>query len=133
MKTRSVLKRSIASPMPPPSGEQASIFLANIPTPTPVWGYDGARLGYGRGLALDQASGQTLCLLVGRGLTVRRFRPIPWAALRYDPRSLGYVADVCAELFMQGPVWINAALEAPACVRRAHLYYDVYHERQEQT
>ena len=37
--------------------EQAAIFLADIPDPAPVWGYDGERLGHGRVLALDQASG----------------------------------------------------------------------------
>ena len=110
----------------------APVFLADIPAPAPVWGYDGARLGYGRALALDQASGQTLCLLVGRGRTLRRLRPIPWAALRYEARLSAFLADVNADLFLQGPLWSSPGADARACVRRAHLYYDVYHERQEQ-
>jgi hypothetical protein len=29
-------------------------------------------------------------------------------------------------------LWSSPGADARACVRRAHLYYDVYHERQEQ-
>ncbi len=122
---------SIARRISPTRGEQAPIFLANIEAPAPVRGYDGMRLGYGRALALDLASGQSLCLLVGRGRRVRRLRPVPWAALRFDPRLRVFLADVSAELFLQGPIWPNEAADARACVRRAHLYYDVYHERDE--
>lgn len=115
---------------PLPDGLRAPIFLADIPSPAPVFGYDGSRLGHGRALALDQASGHSLCLLVGRGRRVRRLRPIPWAALRYDARRRAFLADVSAELFLHGPVWPGVGAQAQACVRRAHLYYDVYHDRQ---
>jgi hypothetical protein len=115
------------------NAEQAAIFLADIPDPAPVWGYDGERLGHGRVLALDQASGQPLCLLVGRGRGLRSLRPVPWAALRYDGRLRAYLADVTAPLFLQGPAWSRAAGRARACVHRAHIYYDVYYERQAQT
>ena len=109
----------------------APVFLAELFAPAPVRGYDGARLGYGRALVVDGASGQSLCLLVGRGRTGRRLRPIPWPALRHDPRSRAFLADVSAELFLQGPWWAGAVgAQARACVRRAHLYYDVPHERQ---
>jgi hypothetical protein len=114
------------------AAKQAPILLENIIAPAPVWGYDGARLGYGRALALDQASGQPLCLLVGRGHAMPSLRPVPWAALRYDVRLRAYLADVTAPLFMQGPVWPKAAGRARACVRRAHLYYDVCYDTSEQ-
>ena len=110
------------------TAEPAPIFLAQILAPAPVWGYDGALLGHGRALALDQNSGQPLCLLVGRGREMRSLRPVPWAALRYDVRLRAYLADVTAPLFMQGPGWPRAAARARACVRRAHIYYDVYYD-----
>ena len=110
------------------SAEPSAIFLAHIDTPAPVWGYDGERLGVGRALALDQSSGQLLCLLVGRGRALRSLRPVPWAAVRYDSRLQAWLADVTAPLFMQGPGWSSAAGRARACVHRAHIYYDVYYE-----
>ena len=113
--------------------EEAPIFLADIPDPAPVWGYDGERLGHGRMLALDQCSGQPLCLLVGRGRALRSLRPVPWASLRYDGRLRAYLADVTAPLFLQGPAWSRSASRARACVHRAHIYYDVYYERVPQT
>jgi len=122
---------SVIRHMRPSGGEQASILLADMTPQAPVWGYDGIRLGYGRALAIDQASGQSLCLLVGRGRTLRRLRPIPWAALRYDDRLQAFLADVSADLFARGPIWSSGSAQR-ACVRRAHLYYDVYHEREAQ-
>ena len=77
---------------------------------------------------VDQASGQSLCLLVGRGRAMRCLRPVPWAALRYDARLRAYLADVTAPLFMQGPGWSAAAGGARACIWRAHVYYDVYYD-----
>ena len=108
--------------------EPSAIFLAHIDAPAPVWGYDGEKLGLGRVLALDQASGQPLCLLVGRGRALRSLHPVPWAALRYDFRLQAWLADVTAPLFMQGPGWSSAAGRARACAQRAHIYYDVYFE-----
>ena len=108
--------------------EPSALFLAHIDAPAPVWGYDGERLGLGRMLALDQSSGQALCLLVGRGRALRSLRPVPWAAVRYDTRLQAWLADVTAPLFMQGPGWSSAAGRARACVQRAHIYYDVYYE-----
>ena len=110
------------------SAEPSAIFLAHVDSPAPVWGYDGERLGLGRMLAFDQASGQLLCLLVGRGRALRSLRPVPWAAVRYDFRLQAWLADVTAPLFMQGPGWSSAAGRARACVQRAHIYYDVYFE-----
>ena len=110
------------------SAEPSAIFLAHMDAPAPVWGYDGERLGLGRMLALDQASGQPLCLLVGRGRTLRSLRPVPWPAVRYDTRLQAWLADVTAPLFLQGPIWSSAASRARACVLRAHIYYDVYYE-----
>ena len=110
------------------AAEPAAIFLAHIAAPAPVWGYDGEKLGLGLALALDQASGQPLCLLVGRGRAARSLRPVPWAALRYDARLSAYLADVTAPLFMEGPGWPRSAGRARACVQRAHIYYDVYYE-----
>lgn len=108
--------------------EPAAILLAHLDAPSPVWGYDGEQLGLGRALALDQASGQTLCLLVGRGRALRSLRPVPWPAVRYDARLQAWLADVTAPLFLQGPLWSSAATRARACVLRAHIYYDVYLE-----
>jgi len=106
--------------------EPSALFLAHIDALAPVWGYDGERLGLGRMLALDQSSGQPLCLLVGRGRALRSLRPVPWAAVRYDSRLQAWLADVTAPLFLQGPGWSSAAGRARACVQRAHIYYDVY-------
>ena len=125
--------RSATATTSAPTVAPAPIFLAHILTPAPVWGYDGAQLGFGRALALDQASGQPLCLLVGRGREMRSLRPVPWAALRYDLRLRAYLADVTAPLFTQGPGWPRAACRARACVRRAHIYYDVYYDTQDQS
>lgn len=108
--------------------EPAALLLTHLEAPSPVWGSDGERLGLGRMLALDQASGQALCLLVGRGRALRSLRPVPWAAVRYDARLQAWLADVTAPLFLQGPTWSSAAARARACVLRAHLYYDVYFE-----
>ena len=108
--------------------EPPAIMLAHLDAHSPVWGYDGERLGLGRMLALDQASGQPLCLLVGRGRTLRSLRPVPWPAVRYDTRLQAWLADVTAPLFLQGPIWSSAASRARACVLRAHIYYDVYFE-----
>ena len=110
------------------SADPSAIFLAHMDAPAPVWGYDGERLGLGRMLAFDQASGQLLCLLVGRGRALRSLRPVPWAAVRYDFRLQAWLADVTAPLFLQGPIWSSAASRARACVLRAHIYYDVYFE-----
>lgn len=123
---------SIARRARPVEASQAPILIADSPIPAPVWGYDGVRLGYGRSLAVDLASGQSLCLLVGRGRALKRLRPIPWAALRYDPCLQAFLADVNANLFQQGPLWPGAPKQMRACVRRAHLYYDVFHEREAQ-
>ena len=106
--------------------EPSALFLAHIDALAPVWGYDGERLGLGRMLALDQSSGQPLCLLVGRGRALRSLRPVPWAAVRYDSRLQAWLADVTAPLFLQGPGWSSAAGRARACVQSAHIYYDVY-------
>ena len=113
--------------------EPAALLLAHVDAPSPVWGYDGERLGLGRMLALDQASGQALCLLVGRGRGLRSLRPVPWAAVRYDARLQAWLADVTAPLFLQGPIWSSAAARARACVLRAHLYYAVYFEMTDRT
>jgi hypothetical protein len=110
------------------NAEPSAIFLAHIETPSPVWGYDGEQLGCGRALALDQASGRPLCLLVGRGRALRSLRPVPWPAVRYDSRLQAWLADVTAPLFMQGPGWSSAAGRIRACILRAHIYYDVYLE-----
>jgi len=113
--------------------EPAALLLAHLDAPSPVWGYDGERLGLGRMLALDQASGQPLCLLVGRGRALRSLRPVPWPAVRYDARLQAWLADVTAPLFLQGPIWSSAAARARACVLRAHIYYDVYFEMTSRT
>jgi len=114
------------------TAEPTPIFLAQILAALPVWGYDGEPLGHGRALALDQVSGQPLCLLVGRGQALRSLRPVPWASLRYDGRLRAYLADVTAPLFLLGPVWPRSVGRARPCVERAHIYYDVYYERQAQ-
>jgi len=120
--------RSSVNSLSATGAEPPAIMLAHLDAPSPVWGYDGERLGLGRMLALDQASGQPLCLLVGRGRTLRSLRPVPWPAVRYDTRLQAWLADVTAPLFLQGPIWSSAASRARACVLRAHIYYDVYFE-----
>ena len=120
--------RSSVNSLSATGAEPPAIMLAHLDAPSPVWGYDGERLGLGRMLALDQASGQALCLLVGRGRGLRSLRPVPWAAVRYDARLQAWLADVTAPLFLQGPIWSSAASRARTCVLRAHIYYDVYFE-----
>jgi hypothetical protein len=120
--------RSSVNNLSAEGAEPAAILLAHLDAPSPVWGYDGEQLGLGRALALDQVSGQTLCLLVGRGRALRSLRPVPWPAVRYDARLQAWLADVTAPLFLQGPIWSSAAARARACVLRAHIYYDVYFE-----
>ena len=113
--------RSSVNNLSAEGAEPAAILLAHLDAPSPVWGYDGEQLGLGRALALDQVSGQTLCLLVGRGRALRSLRPVPWPAVRYDARLQAWLADVTAPLFLQGPIWSSAAARARACVLRAHI------------
>jgi hypothetical protein len=128
MEIKPMQNRSSVNSLSATVADPPAIFLVQINAPAPVWGYDGERLGLGRMLALDQGSGQSLCLLVGRGRALRSLRPVPWAAVRYDSRLQAWLADVTAPLFMQGPGWSSAAGRARACVQRAHIYYDVYYE-----
>ena len=125
--------RSSVNNLSATGAEPAALLLAHLDAPSPVWGYDGERLELGRMLALDQASGQPLCLLVGRGRALRSLRPVPWPAVRYDARLQAWLADVTAPLFLQGPIWSSAAARARACVLRAHIYYDVYFEMTSRT
>ena len=74
---------------------------------TPVYRSDGiGRIGTIQRLMIDKLSGEVAYAVMTfggfLGLGERHF-PIPWSALRYDPKSGGYVTDITAEQIKTAP------------------------------
>jgi sporulation protein YlmC with PRC-barrel domain len=77
-----------------PPVEHSLIAAARV-TNTPVYDANGVRLGRLAELAIDEATGSVVHVLVATGGFLgfgERLRRIPWRKLSYDPRRGGYIA-----------------------------------------
>jgi hypothetical protein len=74
---------------------------------TPVFRSDGiGRIGSIQRLMIDKLSGEVAYAVMTFGGFLgfgEKHFPIPWSALRYEPRSGGYVTDIDAEQLKHAP------------------------------
>lgn len=74
---------------------------------TPVFHSDGIRrIGTIQRLMIDKLSGEVAYAVMTFGGFLgfgERHFPIPWSALRYDPKSGGYVTDITADQLKHAP------------------------------
>ena len=74
---------------------------------TPIFRSDGlGRIGTIQRLMIDKQSGEVAYAVMTFGGFLgfgERHFPIPWSALRYEPKSGGYVTDITAEQLQTAP------------------------------
>jgi HSP20 family molecular chaperone IbpA/sporulation protein YlmC with PRC-barrel domain len=73
------------------------LILAKRVENTPVFSEAGERIGHVEDLSIDRQSGQVVYAIVSFGGFLgigKRFHPVPWSVLKYDPEKGGYVVPL---------------------------------------
>jgi hypothetical protein len=70
-----------------------------------VYGLDGTKLGTIERLMLDEASGTVAYAVIKTGglLSSHHHYPVRWDALRFEPRSQGFIVELTLEDLCAGP------------------------------
>ncbi len=81
---------------PAPAGEAKDhrLILASRVEHTPVFNRAGERIGHIDDLSIDRRAGQVVCAIMSFGGFLgigKKFHPLPWSALDYDPDRAGYI------------------------------------------
>lgn len=76
------------------------MILASRVEHTPAYNQAGEQIGHIADLSIDRRSGQVVYALMSFGGFLgigKRFHPVPWQTLRYEPRLAGYVVTLSKE------------------------------------
>lgn len=88
--------------------ENTSLIASSKVTGTDVYNSAGESIGEVHDLMIDKRSGTTSYAVISFGGLLgigTDYYPIPWKALRYDPRMEGYVADITAPQLEGAPTY----------------------------
>lgn len=82
------------------------MILASRVEHTPAFDRAGEEIGHIADLSIDRRSGQVVYALMAFGGFLgigKRFHPVPWHMLKYDPRRAGYVVQLSKEDLRHAP------------------------------
>lgn len=103
----------------PPSREQPAsgdhkLILASRVDDAPVFNTAGERIGHIDDLSIDRVSGQVTYAIMSFGGFLgigKRFHPMPWSSLEYDPDRGGYVVSLDERALRDAPHYDSDELE----------------------
>lgn len=82
------------------------MILASRVAHTPAFNQAGEEIGHIADLSIDRWSGQVVYALMSFGGFLgigKRFHPVPWQMLKYEPRLAGYVVPLTKEDLKEAP------------------------------
>lgn len=90
----------------PPTSIETRLILASRVEHTPVVNRDGERIGHIADLSIDRETGEVVYAIMSFGGFLgigRRFHPLPWSLLTYDPNHGGYVVALDKQVLADAP------------------------------
>ena len=94
----------------PPGG---GLILGSRVNDRPVFGRSGERIGHVEDLSIDKASGKVVYAVMSFGGFLgmdKKFHPIPWSLLHYDPVRSGYVVTLDRSMLEATPYYDRCEL-----------------------
>ncbi len=114
-----------------PSDTRGQLIAASKVNGTAVYNTAGEKLGSIYDVMLDKVSGKADYAIMSFGGFLGigdRYHPLPWRALKYDPRQGGYVVDINRSRLEGAPSYATddaATWDDPAYGREVDDYYGV--------
>jgi hypothetical protein len=91
---------------PLPAAIETKLILASRVEDTPVFNREGERIGHIADLSIDRVTGEVVYAIMSFGGFLgigRRFHPLPWSLLTYDPAEGGYVVQLDKQVLADAP------------------------------
>lgn len=89
------------------------LILASRVEHTPVYNGDGERIGHIDDLSIDRQAGNVVYAIMSFGGFLgigKRFHPLPWSMLDYDPKRGGYVVSLDEQALRDAPTYDSEEL-----------------------
>ena len=89
------------------------LILASRVEHTPVYNGDGERIGHIDDLSIDRQAGNVVYAIMSFGGFLgigKRFHPLPWSMLDYDPKRAGYVVSLDEQALRDAPTYDSEEL-----------------------
>jgi hypothetical protein len=84
------------------------LILASRVEHTPVYNADDERIGHIADLSIDRQAGNVVYAIMSFGGFLgigKRFHPLPWSMLDYDPERAGYVVSLDEQALRDAPIY----------------------------
>jgi sporulation protein YlmC with PRC-barrel domain len=94
---------------------------------TDVYGVDGKKVGEIDHLMIDKVSGRVTYAVISFGGFVglgHSHYPVPWAALKYDPKLGGYITGITEEKLKDAPAFSDDAWSDRNWEAQVHRHYN---------
>jgi hypothetical protein len=96
-----------------PQEDQHTLILASRVEDAAVFNSQGERIGHIEDLSIDRKDGRVVYAIMSFGGFLgigKRFHPLPWSVLEYDPRLEGYVVPLDRAALESAPHYDAAEL-----------------------
>jgi sporulation protein YlmC with PRC-barrel domain len=115
--------------MPTPSGHTRAIKASKV-IGTSVYNTQGEKIGNVEDVVLDKMSNEIMFAVVSFGGFLgigKKFHPLPWARLDYQPDEDGYVVGLSREALQAAPSYeLEDLIKNDAVQQQASDYYAKY-------
>jgi sporulation protein YlmC with PRC-barrel domain len=115
--------------MPTPSGHTRAIKASKV-IGTSVYNTQGEKIGNVEDVVLDKMSNEIMFAVVSFGGFLgmgKKFHPLPWARLDYQPDEDGYVVGLSREALQAAPAYeLDDLIKNDAVQQQATDYYAKY-------
>jgi len=94
---------------------------------TDVYGVDGKKVGEIDHLMIDKVSGRVTYAVISFGGFLglgHSHYPVPWAALKYDPKLGGYITGITEEKLKDAPAFSDDAWSDRNWEAQVHKHYN---------
>lgn len=117
------------------TSEDHKLILASRVEHTPVSNQDGERIGHIADLSIDRQDGQVIYAIMSFGGFLglgKRFHPLPWSMLHYEPSQGGFVVLLDREALENAPHYDAEELrdlggpDSEPFLTKLGKYYDPY-------
>jgi sporulation protein YlmC with PRC-barrel domain len=115
--------------MPTPSGHTRAIIASRVKDAA-VYNASGEKIGHVEDIVLDKMSNQIMFAVLGFGGVLdmgKKYHPVPWSILDYDPQKGGYIVSLSKDSLEQAPTYsLDELTQNDGEVRqKAYNYYHV--------
>ena len=94
---------------------------------TDVYGVDGKKIGEIDHLMMDKISGRVTYAVISFGGLLglgHSHYPVPWAALKYEPKLGGYITGITEEKLKDAPAFSDDAWSDRSWEAQVHKHYN---------